>query len=356
MTDSLILYAFIFIFLNALTFVISRNRLSAIIYSLFFALAFGFRVNIGHDFEQYVTIFQVIARGDLWVAEPGYYLLNNFFYGLFDDDGYYGVFFICSFLSAYFIYRAFSFYEAEKFVTLFLFLSGILFFMNNGVRQGLVISGLLYFHSKYRNNSFLYSLSCIFLSMFHYTALLFLIIPMLKSKRLPVPIYIALSMLSFVFYTLALSNQLLNFIVGSIPYYGGLYLERIADFKSKETGSGIIVLAWYLIGFLIIFLKDYLERDIEFTVIVGLMICLSGLNIEMWERTFIPLFYLSIFYFFIILHCLFNKTYLSFLSVFVVLLLLTMISIYQISNNANKNLVAPFEHLLLDNFGVHINE
>ncbi len=343
------LYALLFLVCILISNLI-RDRNNTIVI-LLITVFFGLREGFGNDYEQYVNIFRVINeyKSDI-VIEPGAYLINWLSYIMLGDNGHYLVFLIYTLLTIIFINRALRTYNCEKYLVVVIFLTGFIFFANNAIRQAAAISFLLYSLQYIYNQKprfIIYTLISVFL--FHYSAILYLgifLVPKKKASRLT---YVILLIVSFGMYKTGLVQLILTTMISYIPHYGEIYATRISDFVTKESGAGLVVIFWYVcIGFYILH-QEKIPNQLYNISIIGSLLFLAGIEFEMWERIFIPLFYLNIIVMALVIKgsILRNKFNLLVTSCFII----TLVSLtsVQIIGNKNKNKVVPYNSLFISN-------
>ncbi|WP_429140933.1 EpsG family protein [Aeromonas veronii] len=346
------LFIYLLVILTTTLVLYGRNvsKLRTFIAAFYLSLIFGLRIGIGNDYENYVNMFYAINVYDTGqlVTEPFFFLLNKLGFILFGNDGYHFVLFFCSFLQMIFLLLAFRNFKCESFFGLCLFLSGIVFFLNNGVRQGVSISIFIYSLTLLNVKSKKYFLTNLFGFIFHYSSLLFFVFPFIPwlNKSRNYFFYLAVWFISFALYQTNFIGVFFQKAVSFIPYYGDIYLERIVNYKLDDSGSGLVVIFWYFIMLYIILYKEKLEPRLLNISVLGGLLYLAGVNFEMWERVFIPFFSVN----FLVLSIIFKRSLLQdkynfFAGIFIVLMLFSLFS-YQVIWDKNKNKASPFNHML----------
>lgn len=317
---------------------------------IFMTFSFGLREFIGNDWNQYVNIYRVIGEYQTKIMiEPGAYIINYISSLLHLEYGYYIVFCVYSLLTLTFTYKGLSYYNCEKWFVPVLFLTGFVFFANNAIRQALAISYLLYSSRYIYTNRKKYIIMMMFSTVFfHYSSALNLFLIFVPKRDFGRFFYFNFFIVSFVFNKLAVVKYILLSIISYVPYYGAIYLERVEGFTSQEKGVGLVVLLWYLIVGFCIFHKDKLRYEIFNIFIFGSLVCLAGIQVEMWERVMIPYFYFNIIFLAVLLSNTILKDWLNLVLSFCLILTLTSLTIYQILNDVNKNKVSPYYHYILN--------
>ncbi|MDW2092045.1 EpsG family protein [Vibrio sp. 1865] len=346
--DSLIIYACVFIFATFLSR-IAKGRFW-LLSVMFLTLSFGFREFIGNDWEQYVNIFKVISFYKTAITiEPGAYLINYIAGQLSLEYGYFIVFFIYTFLTLIFTYKALEYYNCQSWFVPAVFLTGFLFFSNNAIRQALAVSFLLY-SSRYVYTCRLKFVFLMVLStcLFHYSSLLSILLIFVPQKTHTRTVYFLALLVSFVINKLSVVKYILLSVVSFVPYYGSIYLERVENFTSQEKGVGLVVIFYYMIVGFCIFHKDKLRIDTFNIYIYGSLLFLAGIQIEMWERIMIPYFYFIVVFLSALVSRTISRNWYSFFLTSLLLVALSFLVCTQILYDTNKNKVSPFYHLLLN--------
>lgn len=314
-------------------------------------LIFGLRKGFGHDYEQYVNIFNVInIYGSNVSMELGAIIINVFSYQTFGEEGYHFVFVSYTFLTLFFVNKSLKEYDCDKYLVIVIFLSGFIFFSNNAIRQALAISFLMCNIKYLESSPYKYIASTLFSAIFfHYSAFIylsFIFLPKTKISRLNSSLVLLVSLVVHFF---GIIKPIFIFIVGFIPYYGSIYLERVVNFNTQEQGFGLVVILWYLMSAFFILHRDKVSGHIYNIYILGNGLFLAGIQFEMWERIFIPFFYLGMIVLALLIKHTLYRSLLNFFITTIMILTLTSLTSFQIMNNKNKNKVVPFDHVFLDN-------
>lgn len=324
----------------------------------FLVLIFGFRLSFGNDYQQYVNIFlDINSYSTIPMIEPGAYFLNKLAFLFFDKNGVYFVFSIYVLLTFLYIYKSLEDRDVSRLFFLVIFISGFLFFSNNAIRQALSVAFLIY-NLKNIEKKFKFIFNIIMSTLlFHYSSFIFITCLLIPKRNFKNVVYLLVLIMSFVVYKIGAINILFTEVVQYIPYYGAMYASRVSSFQVHESGSGLVVLFWYALLIYVLMYKDKVPLRIFNIYFFGCCIFLSGIQFELWERAFIPFFYINIIVWAIII----NKS--MFYSISGLLINSTTISILillislQIISGANKNKIVPFNNYFMENdFGIFIED
>lgn len=204
----------------------------------------GLRYRVGTDYMNYIHIFELYKSGAKPIGvEIGYELLNKIilFFGL----NFWGVFFISSAITNYFVLKTFHEKSYNFFLSVYiLFGIGFIFFQTNGIRQALAIS-LIFYGTKYLidKNFKKYLLFCLLASLFHISALI--MIPVywfsrIKLKKFIVILILLIGLIFFVFPS-NLEYILSNILHYLTPTFYRNYLTEIFSNKGAiNTGLFVI--------------------------------------------------------------------------------------------------------------------
>jgi transmembrane protein EpsG len=188
---------------------------------VFIAFIVGFRYKVGTDWDGYKSYFEA-GNFEAGKIEFGYRMINQLIFNL--KGSYTLVFFLISFLSWFFIYKAFP-NQLLPLGMYFLFCDEWFFFSTNGVRQFVAFSFFLY-AIKYLNNRNVkqYLLWIVIASLFHSSAWLLLplfLIPWEKLYNRNIWLFVYFS--SFIFTQnkklLDVFPAIINSVVEYIPIF-----------------------------------------------------------------------------------------------------------------------------------------
>lgn len=266
------------------------------------------RYDIGTDYKNYVILFEMMARGEVLLKEPGYMLVNHIISYLGLDVQWLFVFF--SFFTLLFAYKGFP---KEHFaISIFLFIT--IFYLYYGfsvIRQGLGVSIMLYATKYLYNKDFKkYLLFSILASSFHFASALFplLLYPIVNTSYNRFFMLIALAVLTIIVTTSNVMFQVYDAVKQFIPAYKDLYTVGNSAHALRGTSAyGIYaVIIKILPVIVLIYYKDKIASKysygnivINFTFVYGALI-LSGMELQMFDRlrdVFILYFILSLVYF-----------------------------------------------------------
>ena len=202
------------------------------------AFILGLRDGVGVDFNVYRAIYLNLDFGD--IPEVGFqfgYRIFHYLHLSFND-----FLIFVNVLSFYALYRGMSDYPAKTWIILFLFLTGQVFLFLNIIRQGIAFFILLWSVNEYLKRRFwCYLLLVLFACSFHFSALLFLVVPLLKRCRVLLDyhwIVVAVIMIFFLLGNLIFS-YLLNGIMEIMNYtHYGRYGSLLTNWSMTE-GSGM---------------------------------------------------------------------------------------------------------------------
>jgi len=224
----------------------------------------GLRHEVGTDYYSYIWIFEEIARNNeilISKLEPGYVLLNRvvFTSGL----PAHGVFVLAAAITFFMLYHSSLSHKNAPGLALLILLSfGPVFSMTNIVRQYLAIAICVYSTVKCSKNPPIVRLLGIALaSLFHYSAVVFLLSFLVPRKRLnPFALLIAI-FVAFVVWKNAI--PLVTFLVVSIPIVGEKFGNYLLSSRLERVVAGLGFRIYFELGMLtfLSFFTKRLSRD-----------------------------------------------------------------------------------------------
>ena len=256
---------FIYAFLIKHTYCKNKQKKFLFICFLQMSLIIGLRQNVGADYESYYKIYNYLNnifsyKYTYYPVEKGYEIINILCGKL--GIPYWGVNMIVAILTNIFIVLAIRQFNVNALLAIYLYISFFFFYHSmNQTRQGLSMAIGLYaiaHLSKGRNIRFVSFV--IFASLFHLSALLYLVLLVLRK----VPI----SKKIFFLYIIGVIAILLgyNFIVSVLVYTKyGLYFGTFYDKQaSVSTIINLIIRIIILVFVLLYFskIKDSTEKNI----------------------------------------------------------------------------------------------
>ncbi len=233
-----------------------RESISVVLTMIFSWILFlisGFRYNTGTDYINYAQNYETKSAGidTYWLNyEPGFNFLNFFVSKTFGEVQF--LFIICSGVTMYFIYRSYKKSSADKYLSLYLFVTLYFFFSSfNYVRQYMAISLVLFAVDDLINKNFKnYLIKVAVASLFHSTSLLMIPFYFIARRKVRLGVYIPLTailMLSRIFY-----QQIIVLVTKIMPKYA-IYL----DF---EGGGATVSLLLLMMNFVVLLAITYKKR------------------------------------------------------------------------------------------------
>lgn len=175
------------LFVSTLLVYLSQRVATALQRNILFGLAFmvvflpaAIRYGIGIDYFSYEVIFHQINSGEPFNKEIGYYLLNYVvgFFGM----GFEGFVVVTSFISYYFIFKAYP--RSNAWIIHFLFVCYLYLYTYSNIRSaiiyGLMFISVVYYVETKKLLPFLFSVMVAV--CFHKTAVVYMLIPLLFSR------------------------------------------------------------------------------------------------------------------------------------------------------------------------------
>ncbi|GAD90059.1 hypothetical protein VHA01S_032_00090 [Vibrio halioticoli NBRC 102217] len=355
---SLLIYIFIFVLLVYISNVNWLTKSQNLYVTTFLlVLFFGFRLDFGNDYHNYVNIYNLINESNTKVTtELGDYIVNKIAYYIMGKDGSLLIFSWYTFITFFVLGKAHQKFQAYEFYILSIFLLGFVFFANNAMRQAASISMLVYSLQYLSNNKIRFVLlNIVSAILFHFSALLSLCLIFSPKRSFSRWTYLFWFCVSFIIYKANVIKLMMSSVVHYIPHYGEIYASRIDNFAVKETGLGLVVLLWFILVLFIIVNKEKIKPDIANVSIFGSLALLSGINFEMWERVFIPYFYVNTIVLAIILTKTLRRKY-NLLVNYILVVVLSTSMLYQLSTGNNKNKIIPYNNALIKEVGIHVSE
>lgn len=258
------------------------------------------RIGIGTDYWGYLKIYQNtrgVSLPELFTTskEPLYALLN-YFVNLVSFNNDQAIFVFTTIIQISLITIA-LFYYKEKFSIAFgLFIYYTMFFLYgfNIIRQMLALS-VTFFAFKYllANKTKNYIITILFAAMFHYTALICLVFPLLDFKKNRY-----YNIKRVVYYSLVILSPLLIFPVIRISSYlpGFSYYLKDYSFSFDGYGLGFLAEVLPLVVILIYFRKQLLADKFKFDLFLNIaLLCIPirFLSYHIWWASRIVLYMTS---------------------------------------------------------------
>lgn len=181
----------------------------------------GFRYFVGNDYPSYVKTFYTFQKSNIIFnsVEIGYILLLFLFKKY--QAGYFYLAFTCTFISYFFLFLTLCREKILKWGIFFIFTSGLLIFMNDGMRQGVAISIFIYATRFIKEKKFIiYVLFILLASCFHLSVLVCIPVYFLRNLRIPYPIWIFLLLFVYILQLSGIFKVLLLSILSYLPLYG----------------------------------------------------------------------------------------------------------------------------------------
>lgn len=263
------------------------------------AFIVGFRHQVGTDWLGYVYYFESLSGITTPIKfyrnfEPGYHYINKLFsyYGL----GHQWAFFTLSAISWFLLYKSIP-GRYLTFWLFFLFAEGFFFWSMNGVRQFIAISFVL-FSIQYliRKQKLHYFAGVLLASLFHYTALFFVVFYFIPYKSLyNQKAWLAIFLLSFFASSVELVNTIINLIakafdqIGLISHYLRFVETPKVDYQ-EDYGMGYGVLFRNIVSFFIILYSRRLIREVPESKLyfllffIGVVAANIFFSIQVFER------------------------------------------------------------------------
>jgi len=281
--------------------------------SITLILIIGLRYDVGVDYLSYFSWYENEILGDFTLSyiEPGFTVLANLlrYFGF----GPQSLFFASAVITIYFIQKSSNALSLNLSKTIFLFyIANGYFFSVNGVRQAIAAAVILWFLSQYtKSKPSIKILQILFASVFHYSALIFLLF-ILVDLRIKVSGFVILA-ISICFMLVATQLNILELILNNLSeYLPSKYIvlgEHALNYtKGNGSGLGLLLLISTYIFLLVAGYRYYDYRDESFRVMFNVTFIALMLSVLQYQN---PLFErLSIYFkwgFFIYVPFLINK-------------------------------------------------
>ncbi|MFK7832209.1 MAG: EpsG family protein [Winogradskyella sp.] len=256
----------------------------------------GLRHYVGNDYEAYTYLFSTIRNGVDTRLEYGFYLLNELFSGY--SDGYKYVMLVSSFIVFSFLFITFIREKVLALGIFFVFAFELIFLINDQVRQGIAIAVFLY-AIQFIEKREIYKYAFVMITagvLFHYSALIMLPVYFMYRKPLPSWLWCAAIIVSFLFYSRGLFQNILGNLISIIPFYG----ERFGgDSKHvvaiEKLGSGLAVMFWVVFGLYTAINQSKINRPLLTNIyLFGTVFFLITLDFHIITRVAFYLVYLKV--------------------------------------------------------------
>ncbi len=272
-----------------------RNKFWLIASYLCIVLFCGLRFYVGNDYANYVNGYYTIKDWDglnIYLWEPAYYLLNLIFLDCY--GGYVYVMAISSAITYFFLYKALKDRNILRWGLFYTFTLGLLIFCNDVIRQGVALSIFIYSLKYIEKARFSKYLICILgASMFHFSAIILLLVYFVRRIKIPYYIWMVLLVLVFVLQYTGIMRSIFLSILSSIPYYN-TYIDK-ADKYVVDVSPGLGILYNFLIALMIAFAYRKYRPDTIITIyLIGSLLYVASVGIALFERIAFYLMYTNI--------------------------------------------------------------
>lgn len=242
----------------------SEIQLYAIVFSvIIISLILGLREGVGVDFYSYKYIYQHQTTIGAFKDVPEILFKTIYVLSSNIDLPFNGVLIVFNLISFSCLYASVKYLPGNRWIILFLFLSGQIFLYLNITRQGIAFFILLYAVRCYIQKAYIgYAMSIVIATGFHFSALLFLVIPILNQIRWIVQSRILL--FSLLFCCVLFSKGILVLMLSSLgslieDTQYGRYGTLITDWE-QTVGSGMGVIIRYISAMAILVYLPALRR------------------------------------------------------------------------------------------------
>jgi hypothetical protein len=215
------------------------------------SLAFGFRIGVGNDIDNYLDMFHAIKIGLDVDVSPGFYLLN-----LFASHFTYGfniLLALCTFAAYIFIFINCK-SSKECMISLWLTFSlGFCFFANDQIKQSIVAATFIGAIKLIEQRRFWTYFAVIVLVslLFHPSGLVLLLAYFIPGRPVKTIIWFGIFVIVYVLITLNVMQEIYRITLVHVPKYGEIYENYINLFEFEEGSTGIYVMAIPLMALLL---------------------------------------------------------------------------------------------------------
>jgi len=271
---------------------LNKYKKKSIIFFFLFLVIFSFfiglRVNGGHDYENYLYVFQHNISTDTF----GINIINKLIYDINLD--YSWVTFLFTFIAGFFVYI-----NAYKNNTLFLsvifsFLIGYIFFINNQIKQGIVASVFIYSLVYIYNRNFIkyYLLIIVSSITFHLSGLFLLLIYFIPKLKLNLFLVISSLSVAFLLVKFNLIHSIYVDLLKTMPLYGEIYSWRM-EHSVQYINSGYYLIYHILLMSYIVYYKHLLNKYLLSITYIGTLLFILTINSDLLERFMFYLLYIK---------------------------------------------------------------
>ena len=253
------------------------------------------RFYVGNDYINYVDGFNSIRQFggiNIYFWEPAYFLLNKIFIDCY--AGYVYVFAIASIVSFGFLFKALINRGLLKWGVFYIFTLGVLIFLNDVIRQGIALSIFVYSLKYIEEARFGKYLLCILgASMFHFSAIILLLVYLVRHIKISYYIWIILLVFVFILQYTGVIRSIFLGILSFIPYYS-TYMDK-ADTYVVDVSPGLGILYNFLMALMIAFVYRKSYPDTVITIyLIGSLLYVGAVGIALFERIAFYLMYTNI--------------------------------------------------------------
>ncbi len=236
------MFIYLFVLFLAVYFTSNINKLNeklGYFFAYFSIVIFSsLRFFVGNDYDGYFDNFYTIKQGYGSYMEFGFVFINKFF--SFSEVGYLYVVLLSSIMTWFFVFKVIYREKLSYFGIFFIFTTGMLFMINDQIRQGIALAIFCYSIKFIEKRQFLNYLVTISLTaiLFHLSAIFLITVYFLgRIKTKPIVfgvLILASSVLSF----LGFFNQILEINSSKLPFYQNYY-EIINSMTINEISTGL---------------------------------------------------------------------------------------------------------------------
>lgn len=253
--------------------------------SLFFLLTILgiLRFNVGTDFMRYYRYF---IRDDFLAGrfEPGYSFLNLLTQKLWDNPQ--AIIIVTHLIIMILAYKSINKYSINKSLSAFLFVFGFFYFVSlNGIRQYIAVMIILYGHMYlYKNSKKKFVISVIIASLFHYSAVITLIMLSIKNFKIKKKHIVTVYSLILVFNVF--SNRIIPLIfdlINDIPFINkySVYQAFLASDVSSKPYDFIVYSLILALSFFVSDKVDFIYKQYNlYKNILLVTVFLKGLALQ----------------------------------------------------------------------------
>lgn len=269
-----------------------KKKKKKYVFAAYFLVAFisAIRFDIGADYDGYAMQMETMAA-DFKRFGIGYFLALQGVKGMepiyvlstilfsWSSQVAAWVYAIYSIVTMWLLYKAFDKVDGHKWGLFLFYISCLIFFVWDGIRQGLSMAILLNALPLIKKRKFgKFLLLVLVATLSHYSAMFFVVAYLMANIRIDKRISISVCVLMFVFAQLDVFSGIVYYFISIVPFYSDFYLaDRVSNVFTYHDISYIFTSLWLIY---LVYLIPKHENALSNIVVIGtILYIIAGGNI-----------------------------------------------------------------------------